>query len=45
MTEAHEMSIFAKAIDYHHNDVLGFRFRQPIDEIHADVNEWSMRNR
>jgi hypothetical protein len=30
MTEAHEMNIFAKAIDYHHNDVLGFTMKSML---------------
>jgi hypothetical protein len=45
VAKAHEMSIFTEAINYHHNDILAFTFRQSIDEIHADINEWSMRNR
>jgi hypothetical protein len=44
MDEAHEMSVFAETVYYYHDDILPFRFRKPLDEIHVDVSEWSMGN-
>ena len=42
---SHEVSIFAKSVHYHKYNLLAFRFREPLHEIHTNIDERICRNR